>query len=112
MRISRNQGTIEAVPDQVNGRFQKNGAPLRQNISGSRGRFRIRFLALFAIQVRAEKLLAPTGREHPRAVREGRLVPDMLPMTTSQFSNPVAMLILMVPDDRLLHVMGTLAMDG
>lgn len=111
MHISQIQGTIEAVSDQVNGRFQKNGALLRQHFSGSTGRFGSWVLTLFAIQIRAEKLLTPTGREHPRAVSEGRLVSDMLAMTTGQFSNPVAMLILVVPDDRLLHVVGTYTVD-
>ena len=105
--IATIQRIIEAVTDQVNGGFQEKGESLRQNLFGSRRRFRSWFLACLAIQVSTEELLTPTGREHPRALCEGRLVPYMLPMTTGQFGNPVAIFILVVSDNGLLHVVET-----
>ena len=42
-------------------------------------------------------------REHPRAREERRLMAHMLPMTAGQVGDPVAVLIQVVPDDRLVH---------
>lgn len=40
----------------------------------------------------------------PRAVDKRRLMPYMLPMTACQISHPVAIVILVISDDRLLHI--------
>ena len=58
-------------------------------------------------------LLTPSDGKHPRAIREWRLMPYVLPMTTGQIGNPIAMVILVISDDGLLHVVMLLAMqDG
>jgi hypothetical protein len=49
-------------------------------------------------------LLASGGGEYPRPIGERRLMPYVLSMTTGQIGNPVALLILMIPNDRLLHI--------
>lgn len=41
--------------------------------------------------------------QHPRATCHRRLMPHMLPMSARQVGDPVALLILMVSDDLLLH---------
>ena len=42
--------------------------------------------------------------QDPRSIRHRRLMPHMLPMPASQISNPIAILILMVTDDFLVHI--------
>lgn len=42
--------------------------------------------------------------ENPWAIRKRRLMPYMLPMTTRQLGNPIAIVILVISDDGLLHV--------
>jgi hypothetical protein len=42
--------------------------------------------------------------ENPRAIRERRLMPYMLPMTTCQLGDPIAIVILVISDDGLLHI--------
>ncbi len=49
-------------------------------------------------------LLAARRRQYPRPVRQRRLMPDMLAMTTGQIRNPVTVLILMVAYNRLVHI--------
>lgn len=75
-----------------------------QNLPGSRRR-RISswFLALLAGQIGAQMLLSPRDSEYPRAIDERGLMPYVLSMTTGQVGNPVALLILVIADDRLLH---------
>lgn len=49
-------------------------------------------------------MLSPTrGREHPGAGEKRRLMAHMLSMTAGQVSHPVAVLVHMKPDDRLIH---------
>jgi hypothetical protein len=42
--------------------------------------------------------------ENPWAIREWRLMPYMLSMTTRQLGNPIAIVVLVISDDGLLHV--------
>ena len=94
---------IEAVSGQVNGAFvteEADGAELIR----SRKRIGSRFVALLAIQM-GTQIPVPSGNgEHPRTVREGGLMPHVLSVTTSQIGNPIAIVILVISDDRLLHV--------
>ncbi len=46
---------------------------------------------------------APGQGQDPRAIDKRRLMPYVLPMTTCQISHPVAIFILVISDDRLLH---------
>jgi hypothetical protein len=48
--------------------------------------------------------LATVGSESPWTVKEWWLMTNMLPVTTGQVGNPVALFVLMVANDRLLHV--------
>ena len=49
-------------------------------------------------------ILGPTVcSKHPGPTYERRLMADMLCMATGQISHPVAVLVLMKPDNRLLH---------
>ena len=50
-------------------------------------------------------LLTSIDGEHPRAIDERGLMPYVLSMTTGQIGNPVALFILVIADDRLLHRM-------
>jgi hypothetical protein len=62
-----------------------------------------RLLAFLAVQEGA-KILIPSGlRQHPGPAKEWRLMPHMLSMTTGQISHPIALFILMITDNRLLH---------
>jgi len=45
-----------------------------------------------------------TLRENPWAVEKRRVMSNMLSMTTGQIGNPVAVLVLVVTNDRLLHL--------
>ena len=47
--------------------------------------------------------------ENPWAVEEWGVMSNMLSMATAQIGNPVALLVLMVADDRLLHIMKSFA---
>jgi hypothetical protein len=50
-------------------------------------------------------MLLPTGfGKDPGPARHRRTVPNMLPMPARQIRNPIAVLILMVSNNRLLHV--------
>lgn len=75
-----------------------------QNLSRSRRRLGRRFVALLAIQMGTHIPVASSGSEHPRAIREWRLMPYVLSMATGQIGNPVALFILVISDDRLLHL--------
>jgi hypothetical protein len=48
-------------------------------------------------------LLAPCDGEYPRAIDEGGLMPYVLPMATGQIGHPIAVFVLVIPNDRLLH---------
>ncbi len=76
-----------------------------QSLPGSRRKIGSRFFALLAIQMGTQVLFTSSDSEHPRAIREWRLVPYVLSMTTGQIGNPVALFILVISDDRLLHSM-------
>lgn len=66
-----------------------------------------RFLALLAIQISTQILIASGDGEYPRAIREGGLMPNVLSMPTGQIGNPIALVILVIADDRLLHIVVT-----
>lgn len=51
----------------------------------------------------AQVLRTAYGREHPGAGEKRRLMTNMLTMSASQVGNPVAVLIQMIADDRLIH---------
>jgi hypothetical protein len=59
-------------------------------------------------------LLTSSQGEHPRAIDEGGLMPYVLPMTTGQIGHPIALFVLMISNDRLLHstTMLVLQMEG
>src|SRR6185437_1321380 len=59
----------------------------------------------------AHVLVASSDGEHPRAIREWRLMPHVLSMTTGQIGNPIAIVILMISHDRLLHVVMILVLQ-
>ncbi|MDF0675614.1 MAG: hypothetical protein P0120_14925 [Nitrospira sp.] len=94
---------IEAATGQVIWSVRDGGERMGRNSSRSRWRISSRFLALLAIQKGTQILIPSVGGEHPRAIREWGLVPDVLSMTTGQIRHPISVLILMIPDDRLLH---------
>jgi hypothetical protein len=48
--------------------------------------------------------ITPSDGKNPRAIREWRLMSYMLPMTARQLGNPIAIVILVISDDGLLHV--------
>lgn len=75
-----------------------------RNSSRSRRKIDSRFLALLAIQMSTQILIAAGDGEHPRAIREGRLMPNVLSMPTGQIGDPIAIVILVISDDRLLHI--------
>jgi hypothetical protein len=62
-----------------------------------------RIRAILAVQVCTKVLHAPFCCQHPGTIRERRLMTHMLPMAASQVSHPIAMLILMKTNNRLLH---------
>jgi hypothetical protein len=74
-----------------------------QSLSSSRKRFSRRFLALLAVQMGAQMLLTSSNGEYPRAIDEGGLMPYVLPMTTGQIGHPIAVFVLVISNDRLLH---------
>jgi hypothetical protein len=71
----------------------------------SRNRRRIgsQFLAFLAVQMGAQMLLTACDGEYPGAIDEGGLMPYVLPMTTGQIGHPIAVFVLVIPNDRLLH---------
>lgn len=73
------------------------------NLFGSRRRISSRFLALLTVQMSAEMLFTSRDSEYPRAIDERGLMPYVLSMTTAQIGNPVAIFILVISNDRLLH---------
>jgi hypothetical protein len=74
-----------------------------QSLSSSRKRFSRRFLALLTVQIGAQMLFTPCDGEYPRAIDEGGLMPYVLPMTTGQIGHPIAVFVLVISNDRLLH---------
>ncbi len=82
-----------------------------QNLSRSRGRFGRRFVALLAIQMGTQILVASGDSENPRPTREWRLMTYVLSMTTGQIGNPIAVVVLVVSNDRLLHIVMILVLQ-
>ena len=82
-----------------------------RNLSRSQRRICSRFFALLAIQMGTQVLFTSSDSEHPRAIREWRLVPYVLPMPTGQISHPVTIVILVISDDRLLHAVTMLLLQ-
>lgn len=78
-----------------------------QNLPRCRRSLDRRFVALLAIQMGTHIVVASGDGEHPRAIREWRLMPHVLSMTTGQIGDPVTIVILVISDDRLLHVVMT-----
>jgi hypothetical protein len=64
---------------------------------------RCAFIALFAGQQRPHLLIPPRMRQHPRPADQGRVVPHMLVVPTSQLSHPMVFLVLEVAGYGLLH---------
>jgi len=62
-----------------------------------------RFFTLFTIQRLAQMLPAAIFSEHPWTIAHRRLVADMLSMTAGQIGHPIALFVLVVSNDRLLH---------
>ena len=83
----------------------------RAGLFRSRRRIGSRLIALLAVQRGAQIPLSSGDGEHPRAIREGRLMPYVLSMTTGQIGNPIAIVILVISDDRLLHVVMILVLQ-
>ena len=85
-----------------------------QDLSGNRRRIGRQFLAFLAVQMGAQMLLTSSHGEHPRAIDEGGLMPYVLPMTTGQIGHPIALFVLVISNDRLLHstTMLVLQMEG
>jgi hypothetical protein len=81
-----------------------------QNLSRCRRRIG-RFFALLAIQTGTQILFTAGDSEYPRAIREWRLMPHVLSMTTGQIGNPIAIVILVISDDGLLHVVMILVLQ-
>jgi len=48
-------------------------------------------------------LITACGGQHPGTARERRLMTDMLPVPASQIGNPIALVVLMIADNRLVH---------
>lgn len=78
-----------------------------RNSSRSRRRIGCGFLALLAIQMSTQILIASGDGDYPRAIREGGLMPNMLSVPTGQIGDPIALVILVIADDRLLHIVMT-----
>ena len=60
-------------------------------------------LAFLTVQHLSKMLVAARFRQHPRPARHRRLVTHMLSMAAGQIGNPIAIIILVIPNDRLLH---------
>lgn len=67
-----------------------------------------RLLALLAVQERAKMLLTSSSGQDPWTIEKWGVMSNMLPVATREIGNPVAVLILMIPNDRLLHVIRSL----
>lgn len=78
-----------------------------RNSSRSRRRIVCGFLALLAIQMSTQILIASGDGDYPRAIREGGLMPNMLSVPTGQIGDPITLVILVIADDRLLHIVTT-----
>lgn len=62
-------------------------------------------IATDTIQTMAQHGVSTLRRHNPRPINKGRLMSHVLPVKTSQFSNPVTVVILMKAYDGLLHVL-------
>ena len=60
-------------------------------------------VALLTVQHIAKMLIAAGFGQHPRSIAHGRLMPHVLPMAAREIGHPIAVLILMIGDDRLVH---------
>jgi hypothetical protein len=61
------------------------------------------FLTLFTIQHLSKMLVASGFGQHPWPVRHRRLVTHVLSMAAGQVGHPIAMLVLVIGNDRLVH---------
>ena len=68
-----------------------------------------RLVAFLTVQERTEMLLTSMSGKDPWAVEERWVMTNMLSVTTGQISDPVAILILVIINDRLLHVVRSLS---
>jgi hypothetical protein len=64
---------------------------------------RCALIALAATKVLAERGHAARFRQHPGAIRPGRIVANMLVVPTCQLGDPVLFVVLVKADDRLFH---------
>ncbi len=62
------------------------------------------FFTSFAPEGLSEMRGATVRREDPGSIGHRRLMANMLPVAASQICDPIAMFILMVAHDRLLHI--------
>jgi hypothetical protein len=67
-----------------------------------------RLVALLAIQALSQMLFAPFFRQNPGPIGHRWLMTDMLTMAAFQISHPIAKLIHMIADNRLLHAQASL----
>ena len=84
---------------QIEGNFTANSA--HDTIS------RCAFIALFAVQQHPNLGIPTLMRQHPRPADQGRVVPHMLVVPTSQLSHPMVFFVLEVAGYGLLHVVKT-----
>lgn len=64
---------------------------------------RLAFVTLFAIQRKPQHLFAPGCGRDPFADRPRRVMADMLVVSAGQLSNPVPLIVNVVPGNGLLH---------
>ena len=64
---------------------------------------RCAFIALFAVQQRPHLRVPPRMRQHPRTADQGRVVPHILVVPTSQLGNPMVFFVLEVAGDGLFR---------
>jgi hypothetical protein len=76
------------------------------------GRGRRSLLAEAALEQRAESLASTFGIGGPWSRVKRRLVTYVPPVPTGEFGNPVAQLVLVVPDDLTLHRVRVRRADG
>jgi hypothetical protein len=70
---------------------------------GARRALRCFFFTLLTLQLYANLALLPFRRYYPGTFLPGRIVTDMLRMTTRQIGNPIADFVVMESDDFLLQ---------
>jgi hypothetical protein len=104
------QGRVEEQQRPSKWSVRDGGERTVQNLSRCRRRIG-RCFALLAIQTGTQMLVASSDGKHPGAIREWRLMPHVLSMTTGQLGNPIAIVILVISDDGLLHVVMILVLQ-